>query len=287
MYIIRYSINLKIKSFFEIKQDNPPKKRLMRYQLLILLLTIIYYAHAQEVELKNLNNKISRIDSLILSNEQKIKLIKDENNKLLNEKNQINSQRNEIMIKNEIGEVFICTMGGWIHEKPNGKEDLMYLKRGDKVKVLETKDQFVMILFNGIKGWIYKLGLVSETQWNLEIQQKEDAAKFAKIEKEEKEQFRIANNIQMEKDRKIAAEKQKIAAEKRKSDLIKKYGASNGLKIFEEKIWIGMTKEMLIESWGRPNDINRTVGSWGVHEQCIYSSAYIYIENGVVTSWQD
>ena len=48
-----------------------------------------------------------------------------------------------------------------------------------------------------------------------------------------------------------------------------------------------MTKEMLYESWGMPNDINRTVGSWGVHEQCVYTSAYVYIENGVVTSLQD
>lgn len=259
----------------------------MRYQLIIVLLTIICSAHAQEVELKNLNNKINSIDSLILVNEQKIKLINDENNKLLNEKKCISLQRNEIMIKNEMGEVFICTIGGWIHEKPNGTEDLMYLKKGDRVKVLEIKEQFVKILFNGIKGWIYKLGLISETQWNLEIQQKESAAKLTKIENEKAEQFRIANKIQSENEEKIAEEKRKISIEKRKNELIKKYGTTLGLKIFEEKIWIGMTKEMLLESWGRPDDINRSVGSWGVHEQCIYTSAYVYIENGVVTSWQD
>jgi hypothetical protein len=48
-----------------------------------------------------------------------------------------------------------------------------------------------------------------------------------------------------------------------------------------------MTREMLIESWGSPNDINRTVGSWGVHEQMIYGEVYVYVENDVVTSWQD
>ena len=48
-----------------------------------------------------------------------------------------------------------------------------------------------------------------------------------------------------------------------------------------------MTKEMLIDSWGDPKEINRSVGSWGIHEQCIYSKGYVYIENGFVTSWQD
>lgn len=259
----------------------------MRYQLLIVLLTINCLAHAQEVELKYLNNKIDSINLLIVVNEQKIKLINDENNKLLNEKKLINSQRNEIMIKNEIGETFVCTMGGWIHEKPNGKEDLIYIKKGDRVKVIETKDQYLQVLFSGMKGWINELAMISESQWNLEIQQKENAIKLAKIENEKAEQLRIANNIQREKEEKIAADKRKVSIEKRKNELIKKYGATIGLKIFEERIWIGMTKEMLLESWGRPNDINRTVGNWGVHEQCIYTSAYVYVENGVVTSWQD
>ena len=50
-----------------------------------------------------------------------------------------------------------------------------------------------------------------------------------------------------------------------------------------------MTKEMVIESIGKPDDINRTVGSWGVHEQWVYDKRglYIYFKNGKVTSFQD
>jgi hypothetical protein len=56
--------------------------------------------------------------------------------------------------------------------------------------------------------------------------------------------------------------------------------------------WIqrGMTAEQVIASWGRPRDINRTVGSWGVHEQWVYGEfggPYVYLEDGVVTSWQN
>ena len=64
--------------------------------------------------------------------------------------------------------------------------------------------------------------------------------------------------------------------------------------ILNKKIRIGMTKEQVLLSWGRPCEygscINKTVGAWGVHEQWVYSSPYgpyLYFENGVLTSWQD
>lgn len=51
----------------------------------------------------------------------------------------------------------------------------------------------------------------------------------------------------------------------------------------------GMTREEVVASIGRPNDINTSVGSWGKHEQWVYgkSSFYLYFENGILTSWQN
>lgn len=48
----------------------------------------------------------------------------------------------------------------------------------------------------------------------------------------------------------------------------------------------GMTAEQLKASWGAPERNNRSVGSWGVHEQWVYPSNYVYLANGKVTSWQ-
>jgi len=53
-----------------------------------------------------------------------------------------------------------------------------------------------------------------------------------------------------------------------------------------------MTDEMARESWGIPDDVNRSVDSWGVHEQWVYEGAnfnntYLYFENGILTSYQD
>lgn len=270
----------------------------MRYQLVFVFLMTCFLSQAQEIELQKLKSTIDSLDLLISKNEQKINLLNDENNKMFVKKNLIISRRNEILTRNEIGEIYICIGGTVIYEKPNGTYDLGRLESGEKVKVIETNDKTYQVLFKGIKGYVWKRALLSELDWNLDVQKKEEDARLKKIEEEKiaklkeieeekAEQIRIANNIQKKKKEKIEEEERKISVEKRKNELIKKYGATVGLKISEERIWIGMTKEMLIESWGRPNDINRTVGNWGVHEQCIYTSAYVYIENGIVTSWQD
>lgn len=56
--------------------------------------------------------------------------------------------------------------------------------------------------------------------------------------------------------------------------------------ICEQKIQIGFTEDELMLSWGAPNNINKTVVSGIKHEQFVYSSQYVYLENGIVTSFQ-
>jgi hypothetical protein len=53
--------------------------------------------------------------------------------------------------------------------------------------------------------------------------------------------------------------------------------------------WVqkGMTAEQLRASWGGPEDINRTVTSFGVSEQWVYGDSYVYLDEGVVTAWQN
>jgi hypothetical protein len=57
--------------------------------------------------------------------------------------------------------------------------------------------------------------------------------------------------------------------------------------IKDGKIFIGMTKEQVVLSWGEPDDINKSVGPWGVHEQWVYNSSYLYFENERLTSYQN
>lgn len=57
----------------------------------------------------------------------------------------------------------------------------------------------------------------------------------------------------------------------------------------KERIRMGINRCTLYAAWGYPERINRTVGSWGVHAQLIYGDygPYVYLNNGIVRSWQD
>ncbi|MES2960846.1 MAG: hypothetical protein V4694_00490 [Pseudomonadota bacterium] len=88
-----------------------------------------------------------------------------------------------------------------------------------------------------------------------------------------------------EKDKKVK-EKNLAALTKieslKKDTKYKKYYTT----VKQKRISLGMPEELLILSWGNPNNVTQSVGSWGVHKQYIYESNYVYIENGKITSWQ-
>ncbi len=108
-------------------------------------------------------------------------------------------------------------------------------------------------------------------------------------------------NILDENSKIINAMKAKKAAkerEKRKELLIKKYGEEAGVKISAGTIWQDMTKEMLVESWGKPEDEKVTVFKSKTKEKCYYSpretqrgtTVYKYevrLENDVVVGWKE
>lgn len=74
---------------------------------------------------------------------------------------------------------------------------------------------------------------------------------------------------------------------KRKLALTKKYGSANANLILDGKVRIGMTKAMCRESWGVPYDINKSIGSWGTHEQWVYGNSYLYFEENILTAIQN
>jgi len=65
--------------------------------------------------------------------------------------------------------------------------------------------------------------------------------------------------------------------------IINKWGYTDGKRIAEGKIWPGMTIDMTLESWGIPYRVNVTRGTWGIREQWVYSDAYLYFENGILS----
>ena len=57
--------------------------------------------------------------------------------------------------------------------------------------------------------------------------------------------------------------------------------------ITDKKVKLTMSAEQVLLSWGKPQNINQSIGSYGVHEQWIYGSGqYLYFENNVLTNMQ-
>lgn len=73
------------------------------------------------------------------------------------------------------------------------------------------------------------------------------------------------------------------------SAVVSKWGKRVLTAIKEGNVFIGMTKEQTRASWGLPQEINKSGGEWGIHEQWIYGDfgPYLYFENNKLTSWQD
>lgn len=59
--------------------------------------------------------------------------------------------------------------------------------------------------------------------------------------------------------------------------------------IKKRELLLGMGLCAVAAAFGRPARVNRTVGRFGEHYQIVYANPrrYIYLENGLVTSWQD
>ena len=240
---------------------------------LLIILILSQITKAQEKDLISINKKIDSIQFIIAQNEQRLLIIKADIDTLINEKGIYVAKRNQIIMQTGKDSILICIMGACIYPLPEKSISLTCLKKGDRVKILGVQGEYYKVFYNDTIGFALKKKFESE----------EEIARLKRIEEiyeKEYEKEIIARNKQLE-------EKKRREAEVKKSALIKKYGSTDGLKVFEGKIWIGMTKAMLLDGWGEPSDINRTVGSWGIHEQWIYGDTYIYLENDILTSWQD
>ena len=151
---------------------------------------------------------------------------------------------------------------GIIKDYPNIKgKEIAKVRRRQRVKYLgQMENDHAFVTNDTIIGWMSDdiINMISSTEYSNE-----------------------SINMEIEKSR-----------EKRTATIIeltKLYGLEAAEKIVDGKYWIGMTDKMCKQSLGKPNDINRDVGAWGVHEQWIYErkGLYIYFENGYCTSYQD
>ena len=126
---------------------------------------------------------------------------------------------------------------------------------------------------------------------NYYCQQEEKIQEQEKLEKLEKKR----RKSQEKKDRES---RKKVRLKERKEALTERFGNVAAKKILNKKIWQGMTKDMRVESWGNPSDIDETVYKSKTKAKCFFNpyktrqntikyKNRVDLEDGVVVGWKD
>lgn len=250
-----------------------------------LIFCFIFFPFLKLVAQQSDNQGILKLEQLKSHFEKKIKILNDS-------LSSINNQITEIKKLEEYKKLAQLDTLRFIEvetniearyvDKPNYNENAKgIIPQGTKLHLYDYKFGYWYFKTDSIIGYYHSRYLI-ETDEMKKFREMFEARDLA-IRK-----IKEAENRKSDSLKQIQSEKLRIQQnEQYKKSLISRYGLSNTEKILQHKIWIGMTREMLISSWGNPNDINRTVGSFGVHEQFVYGSTYVYVENGKLTSWQD
>jgi hypothetical protein len=251
------------------------------FSLVLLIQIFAFAAMAQSKEVleleqskKTLQIKISVFNDSIKKIDSKIEALK----------------ANEILSKISDSTLRGFTIKGAKLKKapdPQGEVSILFDEEKEVV-ILDYSDLYFGVCSGGICGYMSEI-------WVKKSPEIENFISAKNFEKEELKRLE-SERVLRQKSRAIQAEKAKFLeleqAEKAKfleleKTYIKKYGEKNYSKMKQGYYWIGMNKEMATISIGTPNKVNRTVGAWGVKEQWVYNTIYLYFENGVLTSYQD
>lgn len=138
---------------------------------------------------------------------------------------------------------------------------------GSPIKLISFDGEYYYAEANNLKGYIY-YPYLSDTR-NLE--------EFKSYGKKKINDIRATNN---------AEQSDKNRTERRKF-LTDKYGYEMANLIISKRLKIGMTESIVRESIGSPNSKNISHYASGTHEQWVYKDKYVYLENGLLTAWQE
>ncbi|MBT3244212.1 MAG: hypothetical protein HN352_13770 [Bacteroidetes bacterium] len=202
----------------------------------------------------------------------------------------VNAKRNSILSNR----FYVLDKNADIYPQPKPFGSMGKLEGGYVIDVIDYKDSYYGFLYEEDSAYVFYLNIISLSKAfakKIELIVNDDKQRDEIIERNKDyiagidEAKQKNEQALIESENRIAAER-KAMIEERARLLSDKYKNNKYLQsIIDKKIVIGMTKEMVLDSWGRPNSSSKDVGSWGIHEQMIYNSHYVYIENGFLTSW--
>jgi len=144
-----------------------------------------------------------------------------------------------------------------------------------EVTVLEQTGKMVYLLVNENGDMIAIDNLNKSYKFILE----------SELIKQEQEKQLLAEQLEAKRKKELQEEKERerVFFENRKRECISKYGVKNGELIANNKVKIGMTKEMCEMAWGKPMWINKTTTEYGLYENWHFGfTKSLHFENGIL-----
>jgi hypothetical protein len=145
------------------------------------------------------------------------------------------------------------------------KDDLtsviLVIPAGSKVDVLDSDSTYVHIVFEENEGYILKRHTVIDKIPDSYAQTVQDQPADVKAQ---------------------PVQKQVIS---RLAYLESKYGSDMAAKIVAGKIWKGMNAEMVTDSWGIAQKVNKVNSGSIRNEEWLYKNTWLYFENNTLIEW--
>jgi hypothetical protein len=145
------------------------------------------------------------------------------------------------------------------------KDDLttviMVIPSGSVVSVLDSDSSYLHVVFEENEGYLFK--------------------RQAEINKTTVAVKKINSPEQTVEQRQPEVEQQ----QSRFSYLENKYGTNMAARLSSGKIWKGMNSDMVKDSWGVSEKVNRKVINNTIQEEWIYRNTWLYFENNTLIDW--
>jgi hypothetical protein len=129
------------------------------------------------------------------------------------------------------------------------------------VAVLDSDSTYLHVVFEENEGYILRRqAILNEVPVNAQpvIQSRPAAQQTEPVQEQQQSRFSYLEN---------------------------KYGSNMANRIFSGKIWKGMNSEMVKDSWGTADKINRIISGNVTKEEWIFRNTWLYFENNTLLEW--
>jgi hypothetical protein len=151
-------------------------------------------------------------------------------------------------------------------EKDDLTAVIMVIPKGSGVEVIGSDSTYFHVLFEENDGYILRR--------HAQLEEPADVSKPP-----------VQTTEPVIQEQQPVQQEQPVQQQSRFSYLEDKYGSGMAARLIEGKIWKGMNSEMIQDSWGKPQKINRVISGNVVKEEWIYRNTWLYLEDDKLVEW--